>query len=62
MLRTYGSRVFIVGSDYIYPYESNRIMSDLPAEIATSPNPASIRTVHTSLRYAAHRDAIPVRS
>ena len=29
MLRNYGSRVFMVGSDYIYPYESNRIMSDL---------------------------------
>jgi branched-chain amino acid transport system substrate-binding protein len=32
MLRTYGSRVFMVGSDYIYPYESNRIMSDLILE------------------------------
>jgi len=32
MLRTYGSRVFMVGSDYIYPYESNRIMSDLVFE------------------------------
>jgi branched-chain amino acid transport system substrate-binding protein len=32
MLRTYGSRVFMVGSDYIYPYESNRIMSDLMLE------------------------------
>jgi branched-chain amino acid transport system substrate-binding protein len=32
MLRTFGSRVFMVGSDYIYPYESNRIMSDLVLE------------------------------
>jgi branched-chain amino acid transport system substrate-binding protein len=32
MLRTYGSRVFMVGSEYIYPYESNRIMSDLILE------------------------------
>ncbi len=32
MTRTYGSRVFMVGSDYIYPYESNRIMSDLILE------------------------------
>jgi branched-chain amino acid transport system substrate-binding protein len=32
MLRTCGSRVFMVGSDYIYPYESNRIMSDLILE------------------------------
>ncbi len=32
MMRTYGSRVFMIGSDYIYPYESNRIMSDLVME------------------------------
>lgn len=32
MLRRYGTRVFMVGSDYIYPYESNRIMADLIAE------------------------------
>lgn len=28
MTRNFGSRVYMVGSDYIYPYESNRIMSD----------------------------------
>lgn len=32
MTRKFGSRVFMVGSDYIYPYESNRIMSDLILE------------------------------
>ena len=32
MMREFGSRVFMVGSDYIYPYESNRIMSDLIVE------------------------------
>lgn len=32
MMREFGSRVFMVGSDYIYPYESNRIMSDLLLE------------------------------
>lgn len=32
MMRKYGSRVFLVGSDYIYPYESNRIMTDLLVE------------------------------
>ncbi len=32
MMREYGSRVYMVGSDYIYPYESNRIMSDLLLE------------------------------
>jgi branched-chain amino acid transport system substrate-binding protein len=28
MTTRYGPRVYLVGSDYIYPYESNRIMSD----------------------------------
>ncbi len=29
LARHYGKRVFLVGSDYVYPYESNRIVSDL---------------------------------
>ncbi|WP_353148265.1 transporter substrate-binding domain-containing protein [Pollutimonas bauzanensis] len=29
MVSNYGARVYMVGSDYIYPYESNRIMGDL---------------------------------
>jgi len=32
MMRSFGSRAFMVGSDYLYPYESNRIMSDLILE------------------------------
>ena len=28
MTRRFGVRVYLIGSDYIYPYESNRIMSD----------------------------------
>jgi branched-chain amino acid transport system substrate-binding protein len=32
MLREFGSRVYMVGSDYVYPYESNRIMSDILLE------------------------------
>ena len=32
MTRRFGSRVFMVGSDYVYPYETNRIMSDLVLE------------------------------
>ncbi|CQR42263.1 Aliphatic amidase expression-regulating protein [Thiomonas sp. CB3] len=32
MLSHYGSRVWMVGSDYICPYESNRVMSDLILE------------------------------
>ena len=29
MMSHFGARVYTVGSDYIYPYESNRIMTDL---------------------------------
>ena len=29
MTSTFGPRVYMIGSDYIYPYESNRIMSEL---------------------------------
>lgn len=29
MTSNYGARVYMVGSDYIYPFESNRIMTDL---------------------------------
>lgn len=29
MTANFGARVYLVGSDYIYPYESNRIMSEL---------------------------------
>lgn len=32
MTRHFGTRVFMVGSDYVFPYESNRIMSDLVLE------------------------------
>ncbi|MFO1318075.1 MAG: transporter substrate-binding domain-containing protein [Burkholderiales bacterium] len=32
MIRRFGPRVFMIGSDYVYPYESNRIMSDLVME------------------------------
>jgi branched-chain amino acid transport system substrate-binding protein len=32
MMREHGSRVFMVGSEYVYPYESNRIMNDLLVE------------------------------
>lgn len=33
MLSNYGSRVAMVGSDYVCPYESNRVMSDLIHEL-----------------------------
>ena len=32
MTRNFGARVYLVGSAYIYPYESNRIMSDFILE------------------------------
>jgi branched-chain amino acid transport system substrate-binding protein len=32
MASTYGPRVYMVGSNYIYPYESNRIMADLVSQ------------------------------
>lgn len=32
MTAHFGARVYLVGSDYIYPYESNRIMSDFILE------------------------------
>ena len=33
MTRHFGARIYLVGSDYIYPYESNRIMSDFIFEL-----------------------------
>jgi branched-chain amino acid transport system substrate-binding protein len=32
MTSTFGPRVYLVGSNYIYPYESNRIMADLVSQ------------------------------
>lgn len=32
MTRNFGVRIYMIGSDYIYPYESNRIMSDFILE------------------------------
>ena len=29
LIKNYGNRVFLVGSDYVYPYESNRVIADL---------------------------------
>ncbi|BEV07563.1 transporter substrate-binding domain-containing protein [Methylophilus sp. DW102] len=33
MTRHFGARVYMIGCDYIYPYESNRIMSDFILEV-----------------------------
>ena len=32
LFRHYGKRVFLIGSNYVYPYESNRIMADLAGQ------------------------------
>jgi len=32
MMQKFGSRVYLVGSDYVYPYESNRIMTEVVLE------------------------------
>ena len=32
MTANFGGRVYLIGSDYIYPYESNRIMADLVSQ------------------------------
>ncbi|WP_036001853.1 transporter substrate-binding domain-containing protein [Paraburkholderia caribensis] len=32
MTSTFGPRVYLIGSNYIYPYESNRIMADLVSQ------------------------------
>ena len=33
MTRHFGARIYLIGSDYIYPYESNRIMSDFILQV-----------------------------
>lgn len=39
MTSNFGARVYLIGSRYIYPYESNRIMSDL---VLTRPNSSKL--------------------
>lgn len=46
MTSNYGTRVYMVGSDYIYPYESNRIMTDL---IQQNPGGAKVAERYVSL-------------
>ena len=33
LFQQYGKRVFCIGSNYVYPYESNRIMADLTLQV-----------------------------
>jgi branched-chain amino acid transport system substrate-binding protein len=56
MTRHFGVRVYLVGSDYIYPYESNRIMSDFILE-----RPGGIKLGERYVRLdATERDFLPI--
>lgn len=56
MTRRFGARVYLVGSDYIYPYESNRIMSDF---ILERPGGAKLAERYVRLD-AIERDFLPI--
>ena len=56
MTRHFGRRVYLVGSDYIYPYESNRIMSDF---ILERPGGAKLAEHYVRLD-ATERDFLPI--
>lgn len=51
MTATFGPRVYLVGSNYIYPYESNRIMSDL---VSQCPGGAKVGERYVPLEATAH--------
>ncbi len=56
MTRHFGVRVYLVGSDYIYPYESNRIMSDFILE-----QPGGRKLAERYVRLdASERDFLPI--
>jgi len=56
MTDNFGARVYLVGSDYIYPYESNRIMADLVLQHADS---AKLGEVYVRLD-ASEQDFAPI--
>ena len=56
MTDNFGARVYLVGSDYIYPYESNRIMADLVLQHAHS---AKLGEVYVKLD-ASEQDFAPI--
>ncbi len=56
MARHFGMRVYLVGSDYIYPYESNRIMSDFILE-----HPGGTKLGEQYVRLdATEKDFVPI--
>ena len=56
MTRHFGSRVYMVGSDYIYPYESNRLMSDF---VLTRPGGTKVGERYVRLD-ATEKDFAPI--
>lgn len=52
MTSNFGARVYLIGSNYIYPYESNRIMSDL---VLQRPNSSKVGERYVELD-ASERD------
>lgn len=52
MTSNFGARVYLIGSNYIYPYESNRIMSDL---VLQRPNSSKVGERYVNLD-ASERD------
>lgn len=56
MTASFGARVYMIGSDYIYPYESNRIMIDL---VTQRPDGQILGEVYVPLD-VSERDFAPV--
>ncbi|MGH7152774.1 MAG: transporter substrate-binding domain-containing protein [Acetobacteraceae bacterium] len=55
LMENYGRRVFLIGSDYVYPRESNRLMR----ELVDNAGGQVVGEVYVSLR-AGRRDFLPV--
>lgn len=56
MTRHFGARIYLIGSDYIYPHESNRIMSDFILQV---PGGKKLAERYLSLD-ASEKDFIPI--
>jgi len=56
MLEHFGPRVYMVGSDYIFPYESNRLMSDF---VLRAPGGRKLGERYVSLE-AQEKDFVPI--
>lgn len=51
MMSTFGARVYLVGSEYIYPFESNRIMAEM---VSQRPGGESLRIRYVPLDAIEH--------